>query len=41
VSVVDRPGIEDEFLAHQVEQFPERFDGWRHEVALDTGDRGL
>jgi hypothetical protein len=41
VAVVDRPGLEREFLAEQVEQVRERVDRWGNKVALDAGDRGL
>jgi hypothetical protein len=41
VPVVDRAGVEDELLAHQIEQRAERLNRWGDEVALDTRDRRL
>ncbi len=41
VAVIDRPGLERELLAEQVEQVRERVDRWRNQAALDAGDRGL
>ncbi len=41
VAVLDRPGLERELLAEQVEQVRERVDRWRNQAALDARDRGL
>jgi hypothetical protein len=39
--IVDRLSFEQEFLAEEIEQAPERLDGWRDHVSLDAGDGGL
>src|SRR5206468_3708357 len=41
VPVVDRTRVEDELLAHQVEERAQRLDGGRDEATLDPRDRGL
>jgi hypothetical protein len=39
--VVDRLSFEQELLAEEIEQAPERLDRWRDHVALDAGDGRL